>query len=456
MDSLSCTVGEMLDSVAEDNVKQMVLNVIEEIKQKKKRCDRDMISSILLSQNISEEKTRHTLSMLENEGRIVSKLYFGKVTYKLTALLDDSNNDSFISNTEDFQDFKKYTTEKLSNLENTVDSLLKIHEKSDVHANIITLTNKVECKDAIIAILREEIQQLRDQNKELVNILENKRQTQSSVSNSFYPHTDSRIKNTETNIHDEVDFISLCKTVINQRENITTRRNKINLNKENDHNHKGNDTIKSNANMQLSINESHTTTKQQIDDKLIKVCCGIENQLKEVREKYAQDYRKTKNKCTLIIGDSMLNGVQEKKISKHGKVKIAYFSGAKVEDINNEIKPMLIEQRPKNVILHVGTNNAKTESSNIILDKLLTLKNQIEKENEGTKVIISSLIKRSDDGKACLTVDNFNKHIKQLKINILDNANLNYNDLGMKGLHLSKSGKAKFAKNIINKIKELN
>jgi len=42
-----------------------------------------------------------------------------------------------------------------------------------------------------------------------------------------------------------------------------------------------------------------------------------------------------------------------------------------------------------------------------------------------------------------------------LKINIVDNANINHTDLGKKGLYLSKFGRTKYVNNVLTKIKEL-
>ena len=42
--------------------------------------------------------------------------------------------------------------------------------------------------------------------------------------------------------------------------------------------------------------------------------------------------------------------------------------------------------------------------------------------------------------------------MKQLKIDIMDNGNITTQDLGKKGLHLSKNGKLKLSKNVLNKL----
>ena len=55
-----------------------------------------------------------------------------------------------------------------------------------------------------------------------------------------------------------------------------------------------------------------------------------------------------------IVGDSMVNGIDEKKLQKHGNVKVFYFSGARINDMNHHLMP-IITKRPDYLILHVGT-----------------------------------------------------------------------------------------------------
>ena len=65
----------------------------------------------------------------------------------------------------------------------------------------------------------------------------------------------------------------------------------------------------------------------------------------------------------VIAGDFMVNGIDKKLLAKkHGKVKVVHFSGARIEDINQYIIP-IIKTQPYYLILHVWTNNAATNTS---------------------------------------------------------------------------------------------
>lgn len=45
--------------------------------------------------------------------------------------------------------------------------------------------------------------------------------------------------------------------------------------------------------------------------------------------------------CTLIAGDSILNGIDEKKLSKRRNVKVRNFPGATTADMKDYLKPLL-------------------------------------------------------------------------------------------------------------------
>jgi len=202
--------------------------------------------------------------------------------------------------------------------------------------------------------------------------------------------------------------------------------------------------------------------------------CKINDQLSEVRKANHINYLKNKsntksyeenqtikqqmhvhkhsNTC-MVLSDSMFNGIHEKNIQEktQHRIKVRYFSGAKIEDMRNQIEPLLTERKLKIVILHVGTNNAQSMASNEIVDGLLSLKSEIMKIHP-CQVIISTPIVRTDNGKASYTIKRVNDHLRQLKIDIMDNSNITHKDLGKKGLHLSSGGKLKLIRNVVKEL----
>ena len=61
---------------------------------------------------------------------------------------------------------------------------------------------------------------------------------------------------------------------------------------------------------------------------------------------------------------------------------------------------------------------------------------------------------RTDDGKVQITVRQLTKHLLQLKIDTINNSNINIRQLGGKGLHLNQSGSNLLSKNFVNTIEK--
>ena len=158
-----------------------------------------------------------------------------------------------------------------------------------------------------------------------------------------------------------------------------------------------------------------------------------------------------KKGTTLIIGDSLLYGLDETKL-KNAKVRI--YPGGSLEDMHYNIYPLL-RKKPTNIIIHAGTNNATTENSVLIVEKLLKLKNFILSILPNCKIIFSGLINRFDDAKAQLTVNMVNKIMANRGIRVINNSNIVRSHLGRQGLHMNPHGTGKLAINIINVLKSL-
>ena len=156
----------------------------------------------------------------------------------------------------------------------------------------------------------------------------------------------------------------------------------------------------------------------------------------------------------VIAGDSIINGVFEERLRrKNHVVKVRNFPGANVEDVRHNLIP-LIRKKPRHLIIHAATNDAKKFTSREILDQSLNLKKIVSDQAPDCKVIISTLTVRSDDWKAGLTVSQLTNHLHQLKTDIADNTNITSRHIGIKGPHLSFSGTTQLAKNFANIIKK--
>ena len=204
-----------------------------------------------------------------------------------------------------------------------------------------------------------------------------------------------------------------------------------------------------------------------------KKAINVENQLKEIRKSMHQRYQngqrkpnnqnqsecnvedqsKWRKNTTLIVGDSMISGIDQQRLSVKGRImKVRSFPGATINDMYDYIK-LLFKKNPDNFIFHVGTNDAPKSTSRAILDNMLSLESFIEKTLPKSKVCISNSVKRADNGKATLTVNKVNEHLSALKLDIVGNSNINVTGLNRGGLHLNKTGTGKLAVNFIKKIK---
>ena len=86
------------------------------------------------------------------------------------------------------------------------------------------------------------------------------------------------------------------------------------------------------------------------------------------------------------------------------------------------------------------------------------LNNFIQTELPQSKVILSNIIDRSDNGIAKLKISNFNKHLNSLKTDTIGNGNISsehFNGFNGSVLHLNRHGKGKLAMNLIKKLRGL-
>ena len=163
------------------------------------------------------------------------------------------------------------------------------------------------------------------------------------------------------------------------------------------------------------------------------------------------------NPVTIIVGDSMIKGLRPDKISKSVKHKtqIKSFPGATVEDLNDYIKPSL-KRKPKNIILHVGTNDLKRKNAKDIATKIDKLCKSIKSDHPQMSVSVSEIIHREDNQELMKKVMAVNKELfrynEQKRFYLIRNENIDKNKLNLYGRHLNKQGSTALAKNIINHI----
>ena len=177
----------------------------------------------------------------------------------------------------------------------------------------------------------------------------------------------------------------------------------------------------------------------------------VPNVLPSIYSKPLEETAKWDNGTTLIIGDSLLYGIEESKLKN---TKVRMYPGAGVEDMSYNIYPLL-RKNPTNIIIHAGTNNAISDNSSYIFRKLVELKNFVLSLLPHCTVIFSGLIDRYDVGKAQLTVQRTNDLLASSDLKIINNSNIKRSHLGKKGLHMNPHGTGKLAVNFLKVLKSL-
>ena len=156
---------------------------------------------------------------------------------------------------------------------------------------------------------------------------------------------------------------------------------------------------------------------------------------------------------TLILGDSTISGLIEKKMSRNRKIKVRYFPGAKIKDMYHYAIPLL-EKKPENIILHLGTNDARYKSDSGILKDLIELKDFIlEKSPSCKEITLLSPKVRTDRENAKKNNRNLTNKLKEQNIPYIKHDSITHKHLYRDGLHLNSVGFSILAENFLSYIR---
>ena len=157
------------------------------------------------------------------------------------------------------------------------------------------------------------------------------------------------------------------------------------------------------------------------------------------------------DKTTLIIGDSILNNIEESKLSKY-KAKVRANPGSRVDDMYDYMAPLL-KKIPSSIILHIGSNDSTSKSAYEIYDEILKLKKYIEDVLPDVTVYLSCPVIRADNITANHTLRKLETLLKTHE-NVVIHENIDGTCLGFKGLHLNAKGTGRLAQNFIKVMKK--
>ena len=98
-------------------------------------------------------------------------------------------------------------------------------------------------------------------------------------------------------------------------------------------------------------------------------------------------------KRVAVTGDSMLNGIHEKGMSKNYRVKVNNFPGGTSATILKNIN-QLVKSKADCLIVHAVTNDLANGTN--LLNEVTKIVKQVKKVSQKTKIIFSSIIVRKD------------------------------------------------------------
>ncbi len=157
----------------------------------------------------------------------------------------------------------------------------------------------------------------------------------------------------------------------------------------------------------------------------------------------------------ILIGDSIIKGINPRKISKRQIIKRT-FPGKTAEEIKPEINTIPSETAPSHVIIHAGTNNLPTNSVRETVKHIEELANCVKQRFPSSQIGLSSITIRNDIDLSTKVMD-VNKKIEEFCNNMgfefIDNQNIDNSCLNGSNLHLNSKGSAYLAVNFIKFIR---
>ena len=164
------------------------------------------------------------------------------------------------------------------------------------------------------------------------------------------------------------------------------------------------------------------------------------------------DVEEWKPGTSLRVGDSMIAGLREAKLSRNGNVKVRFLPRAKMKDFFYYLVPLL-QKKPDKIILHFGTNDPPCKNEDGIYKELKSIKDFMNKRHQSCKVHISAPILRLDNKNANSILK---KYVGKLKVaeekSIILHDNILSSHLNKDGLHLNSYGTIKLAENFTSRI----
>ena len=120
--------------------------------------------------------------------------------------------------------------------------------------------------------------------------------------------------------------------------------------------------------------------------------------------------------------------------------------------MKHHIRPCLA-RKPREIILHVGTNDLAKKNPQEIVNGIADIVNIIHVESPATKPVLSEIMMRTDSSSYIPKIGKINQQLQSYcqdqNIDLIQHGNLQANHLNSYGVHLNRAGSSIFAKNLI-------
>ena len=153
------------------------------------------------------------------------------------------------------------------------------------------------------------------------------------------------------------------------------------------------------------------------------------------------------------MGDSILSGLREYKMSRRKTIKVRTFPGATINDMKFFVVPLL-KKKPDKVIIHVGTNDAPHFTPDEMFKNMKELRLLIQKMVPSAKIIISSPVIRVDKANSDINNKKFISLLNSTDWDCIHHENIDESHLNQYGLHINRTGSINLAKNLISRIRK--
>ena len=191
--------------------------------------------------------------------------------------------------------------------------------------------------------------------------------------------------------------------------------------------------------------------QQQQSGKQKRSAAGSEQTQKQQQQQNKTTTNQKNNRKKLkvtIVGDSQVKRLdQEKLCNLYRDVEILGQSGMKIRQAAAKIG----KTNSDVIIVHAGTNDLSSTSPEQLSKEVLDTLQKIQDNNKESKVVFSSVFKRTDKG-LNLNIIKLHKILnEELTLNgfdLIDNDNIYFSNLAQDGLHLNEGGTRKYASNL--------